>query len=253
MAGTVFLSSGQDDRELKIAQRIAALLEGPPFGLTVFIARSTNNLRSLNNDVLTKLAYADYVIFVNFLREGAKFSGSIYAHQELAMALALGHEQLLLFSEQGAPDEGIIRFVVQNRPVFTNENELLELIRADVEREGWRPDHSRFLRATRLEQRQGVRFGDGVGNVLVGDAIGVVIENQSRDLQDGAIVTLEKVDGNEPEYLFRSPVKVSGQRRYDAAIPPGAMIIFDLLMDGTCTGGGQTARGVFLVWSEPQK
>ena len=66
MAGTVFLSCGQNDRDLAIAERIASLLQAPPFGLNVFIARSTNNLYSLNNDVLLKLAYADYFLFVNF-------------------------------------------------------------------------------------------------------------------------------------------------------------------------------------------
>ena len=114
MAGTVFLSCGQNDRELKIAERIATLLREPPFGLNVFIARSTNNLYSLNNDVLTNLAYADYVLFVNFRRKTAGFPGSIYAHQELAMALALGHQRILLFSEKGAPNAGVIQFMVLN-------------------------------------------------------------------------------------------------------------------------------------------
>src|SRR6266566_2267274 len=105
MAGSVFLSCGQNSREVKIARKISALLEGPSFRLNVFIARATNNLLSLNNDVLTKLAYADYFIFVNFCRK-TRFPGSLYIHQELAMALALGHKQLLIYSEKGAPDIG---------------------------------------------------------------------------------------------------------------------------------------------------
>src|SRR5580704_8072303 len=104
MAGTVFLSCGQNNREMKIAKRIESLLQALPFGLTVFIARATNNLYSLNNDVIENLAYADHVLFVNFRRRTVGFPGSIYAHQELAMALALGHQRLLLFSEKGAAD-----------------------------------------------------------------------------------------------------------------------------------------------------
>ena len=118
MAGTVFLSCGQNGRELAIAERIAALLQAPPFGLTVFIARSTNNLYSLNNDVLQNLAYADYFLFVNFYRENPGFPGSIYAHQELAMALAVGHERVLLFAEKGAAETGVIQFMVRNRAPF---------------------------------------------------------------------------------------------------------------------------------------
>jgi hypothetical protein len=246
VAGTVFLSCGQNDRELAIAERIASLLQAPPFGLNVFIARSTNNLYSLNNDVLLKLAYADYFLFVNFCRTTAGFPGSIYSHQELAMALALGHERVLLFSEKGAPNAGVIQFMVQNRPPFSTPDELLEQVRKDVEREQWSPDYSRFLRAKQLEKRTDVVFGDGVGNVLSGTSIGVVIENQSGDLQDSIIVTLEKVDGKETAYLFRSPLKVSAQRRYDAAMPPQSLIIFDILMEGTCTRT-ETKAGVFLL------
>jgi hypothetical protein len=245
MPGIVFLSCGQNDRELAIAEKINSLLEG--VGLTVFIARSTNNMRSLNNDVLTNLAYADYVLFVNFRRKAAGFPGSLYAHQELAMALALGHERLLLYSEKGAPKAGVISFMIENRRPFTTADELLDQIREDVAKERWSPTYSRFLRATRLDKRPGLVFGDGAGNLLQGTGIGIVLENQSRDLQDSIIVTLETLDGKTPAYLFCSPLKVSGQRRYDAAIPPGSSVMFDILMEGTCTAGGRIAPGVFLV------
>jgi hypothetical protein len=249
MPGSVFLSCGQNSREVKIARKISALLEGPPFRLNVFIARATNNILSLNKDVLTKLAYADYFIFVNFCRKTSRFPGSLYSHQELAMALALGHEQLLIYSETGAPDMGIVKFVVQNQAKFSTVNQLLEKIRADVDKGKWNAAYSRFLRVKQLDQRPGLVFNDGAGNLMAGTGIGVVIDNQSDDLQDSVIVTLEKVDGKEPAYLFRSPLKVSGQRRYDAAIPPGSSIIFDILMDGTSRTASDAAPnpGVFLV------
>ncbi len=247
MAGTVFLSCGQNDRELAIAEHVAVMLREPPFGLTVFIARSTNNLLSLNNDVLSKLSYADYVIFVNFCRAGEDFPGSLYAHQELAMTLAVGHRQLLIYSEVGAPTTGLVSFVVQNRPAFKNTAELLEQVRADVTQEQWNPHYSRFLCATELQVRRGISFSDGAGNFLAGTAIGAVIHNGSRDLQETVMITLEKLDGKAPEYHFRSPLKVSGQRRYDAAIPPEASVIFDTFMDGTRTSAPLKSDGVFLV------
>lgn len=153
---------------------------------------------------------------------------------------------MLLFSEEAAPNAGVIQFMLQNRPPFSTPDELLEQVRKDVEREQWRPDYSRFLRAKQLIKRTDVSFGDGVGNVLSGTSIGVVVENQSGDLQDSVVVTLEKVDGKEPAYLFRSPLKVSAQRRYGAAMPPQSVIIFDILMEGTCTGT-ETKAGVFLL------
>jgi hypothetical protein len=246
MAGTVFLSCGQNDRELRIAGTVGRLLR-EEFRLEVFIARGTNNLYSLNEDVLTRLAYADYFIFINFQREADAFPGSIYSHQELAMALALGHRRLLVFSETGAPNAGIVQFMVPNRPRFSTEDELLKQIRNDVAGDQWRPEYSRFLSAKELANRPNVTFTDGAGNVLRGAAIGVVIENNSNELQDCVIITLERLDGNEPQYLFRSPLKVSGQRRYDATIPPDSSVIFDVLMDGTCEAIGIVEAGAFLV------
>ena len=247
MAGTVFLSCGQNDRELKVAERVASLLRAAPFHLEVFIARATNNLYSLNNDVLARLAYADYFIFVNFHRETEVFPGSFYSHQELAMALALGHRRFLIFSEKGAPIVGITQSIVQNRPCFSNDDELLDQIRNDVESEQWRPEYSRFLRAKEIVKDLNVTFGDGAGNLLHGTAISVVIENQSSDLQDSVIVTLERLDGNKPDCLFRSPLKISGQRRYDATIPAESSVIFNLLMEGIRKPPEQGEPGVFLV------
>ncbi|HZT31790.1 MAG TPA: hypothetical protein VFA33_18020 [Bryobacteraceae bacterium] len=246
MAGTVFLSCGQNDRELKIAERVAGLLR-ESFQLEVFIARATNNMYSLNNDVLARLASADYFIFVNFHRESEAFPGSLYSHQELAMALALGHRRFLLFSEQGAPNVGITQFIVQNRPSFSNEGELLNQIRNDVEREQWRPEYSRFLRAREIVKQLNVTFSDGAGNLLSGTSISVTIENQSSDLQDSVIVTLERLDGNEPDYLFRSPLKISGQRRYDATIPAESSVLFNIIMEGTRKPPEQGEPGAFLV------
>jgi hypothetical protein len=247
MPGMVFLSCGQNDRELQIAERVGRLLQERPFQLNVFIARATNNLYSLNNDVLTKLAYADYFIFVNFRRETDGFPGSLYSHQELAMALALGHQRLLIFSEEGAPNVGIIQSIVQNRPNFSTDDELLNQIRADLEREQWRPDYSRFLRAKEVVKEMNVSFADGAGNRLDGTAISVVIENQSSELQESVIVTLERLDGDEPKYLFCSPLKISGQRRYDAMIPPESSIIFNILMEGTRRPPDAGETGAFLV------
>jgi hypothetical protein len=247
MPGTVFLSCGQNDRELQIADKVRKLLEGPSFGLKVFVARATNNLYSLNDDVLTRLAYADYFLFVNFHRKADGFPGSLYSHQELAMALALSHRQLLVFSEVGAPNLGVIQFMVQNRPNFSTDEELLSMIKADVEREQWRPEHSRFLRPKELKRENSVRFQDGAGNVLDGIPISIVILNQSSDLKENVMVTLDRLDGQEPDRFFRSPLKVSAQRRYDATIPPESSVVFNILIQGRRTASGETVEGAFLT------
>jgi hypothetical protein len=245
MAGTVFLSCGQNARELKIASKVEGRLKNAPFNLNVFVARATNNLYSLNSDVLERLAYADYFIFINFRRKSGRFPGSLYSHQELAMALALGHSGLLIFSEVGAPNLGVLKFMVPNRPSFSSVSKLLAQISNDVELENWQPSYSRFLRAHELVIRSKVDFLDGAGNRLLGTDISVVVENQSNDLQENVMVHLEAIDGNEPDHLFRSPLKVSGQRRYDAAIPPKASVIFNILIEGERQPVPQA--GAFLV------
>lgn len=232
---------------MQIADKIRRLLEGPTFGLKVFVARTTNNLYSLNEDVLTRLGDADYFLFVNFHRRVDGFPGSLYSHQELAMAIALGHRQLLVFSERDAPNLGIIQFMVQNRPKFSTDEELLKLIKADVEREQWRADYSRFLRPTVLRREKSIRFGDGAGNILDGNAISVVILNQSRDLKENVVISLDTLDGQEPDYLFRSPLKVSAQRRYDATIPPESFAVLNILIEGSRTASGEITEGAFLT------
>jgi hypothetical protein len=72
------------------------------------------------------------------------------------MALALGHRQLLIFSEKGAPNVGMVKFMVQNRPCFSTDDELLEQIRNDVKRERWRPKYSRFLQAKKIVEESNV-------------------------------------------------------------------------------------------------
>jgi hypothetical protein len=208
---------------------------------------TTNNLYSLNEDVLTRLAYADYFLFINFHRKVDGFPGSLYSHQELAIALALGHRQLLVFSERDAPNLGIIQFMVQNRPNFSTDEELLKIIKADVEKEQWRPDYSRFLRPTGLRREKPICFGDGAGNTLNGTPISVVILNQSNDLKESVIVSLGTLDGQEPDRLFRSPLKVSAQRRYDATIPPESSAEFNILIQGTRTASAGTTEGAFLT------
>jgi hypothetical protein len=247
MPGIVFLSCGQNDRELQIADKVRQILEAPPFGLNLFVARATNTLYSLNDDVLTRLAYADYFLFVNFHRKVDGFPGSLYSHQELAMALALGHRRLLVYSEVDAPNLGIIQFMVQNRPNFSTDEELLGLIEADVEREQWRPDYSRFLRPKGLMRESALRFADGAGNILDGIPISVVILNQSGDLQENVVIALDRLDGQEPGHRFRSPLKVSAQRRYDAAIPPESSAVFNILIEGSRTASGGTTAGAFLI------
>ena len=80
-----------------------------------------------------------------------------------------------------------------------------------------------------------------------GIPISVVILNQSSDLKENVIVTVDRIDGQEPDRFFRSPLKVSGRRRYDATIPPKSSVGFNILIQGRRTASGETVEGAFLT------
>lgn len=104
------------------------------------------------------------------------------------------------------------------------------------------------VRVKELIERADVVFGDAAGNGLRGKAVGVLLNNLGRHLLESVIVSLETLDGKPAEYMFRSPLKVSGQRdKYSGIILPGSYIIFDILMEGTSKAGNHQVDGVFLV------
>jgi hypothetical protein len=152
----VFISCGQakDSDELDTAHKIRDRLQQQ--GFEPYVAVEQQTLRGLKENIFQQIQNSEYFVFVDFKREelvphykiGANPSpnqehrGSLFSHQELALASFLDLE-LIAFQEKGVkPDDGILRFLQANATPFTDRNTLPNVIADEVTRRQWNP-HSR--------------------------------------------------------------------------------------------------------------
>jgi hypothetical protein len=154
----VFISCGQtkDSDELETAHKIRDRLK--ELGFDPYVAVEEQTLRGLKENIFPQLQDSDYFIFVDFKREkliphvrgktGLVWShnlhhrGSLFSHQELALASFLDLT-LLAFQEKGVKQEdGILRFLQANAIPFTDRNLLPNVIADEVQRRNWDP-HSK--------------------------------------------------------------------------------------------------------------
>jgi hypothetical protein len=141
----VFISCGQSKGtdEEATASAIASRLER--LGFDPYVAVQEQTLRGLKENIFEQLATSEYYIFVDFKRdELAKTDppvcrGSLFSHQEFALASYLDIP-LLAFQELGVKrDDGIIRFLQANAISFTDRRLLPNVIADKVQERRWDP------------------------------------------------------------------------------------------------------------------
>jgi hypothetical protein len=143
----VFISCGQnrDSSEVAIAGQIAARLD--KLGFDPYVAVQEQTLNGLKENIFRQLSYSEYFVFVDFKREkleskDAVYRGSLFSHQELALASYL-NIPILAFQENSIKkNDGILGFLQTNMISFTEaDRHLLPSVVADkvVER-GWEPN-----------------------------------------------------------------------------------------------------------------
>jgi hypothetical protein len=99
------------------------------------VAIDVQTLQGLKESIFAQLENSEYFIFVDFKRE----RGSLFSHQELALASYLDIE-VLAFQETGVKkDEGIIAFLQTNAHPFADRSMLPDFIAAKVQERGWDP------------------------------------------------------------------------------------------------------------------
>jgi hypothetical protein len=103
MKSKVFISCGQWKEELQIAQQIGELLGAR--GFDFFIAKDVQSIFEVNSGILWELKNSDCYLFVNFRREKLtwwkrEFRGSLFSHQEFAIAYGLGFKRLLVVNQK---------------------------------------------------------------------------------------------------------------------------------------------------------
>lgn len=147
----VFISCGQQDgtEEYKIAADIVKKLEHEDMDFDAYFAGREVTLKDVKEVTLQKLGDAEYFIFIDFKRErlykqkNGKFEdtkkhrGSLFSHQELAIA-TLFDKDFLLFHEEGVKErDGISKFI-QAKPIeFSNRKTLPDDVINAVKKKGW--------------------------------------------------------------------------------------------------------------------
>lgn len=169
MPGKVFISCGQNsEEERKIANEIKAWFEDPPRGYSAYVVINVQRLEDINDAIVKELVSADYFIFIDFRREKikwCKYRGSLFSHQELALAYYLGFENTILLIENGVLVEGFLQYIQSNPRVFKRRDQILNLIEEDVRVRNWSPMYSRHLTVEGIEKLpMTISYGDYTGS-----------------------------------------------------------------------------------------
>jgi hypothetical protein len=147
----VFISCGQSTQndERDIALRIGELLDR--LGYDPYVAVAEKTLRGLKENLFARLSESEYYLFVDFKREQISkddYRGSLFSHQELAIAAFLDMP-VLAFQEKGVRRlDGLIAFLQTNSSEFTDREKLLDQIATEVSSR-WQTNWRNQLRITR--------------------------------------------------------------------------------------------------------
>lgn len=160
MPGRVFISCGQaTEVERTTAATVADWLKSE--GFRPYVAIKTQSLSDVTGGIIAELKRSDYYLFVDFAREQVRQEeaetqrGSLFTHQELAMAYLLDFEHAVFFRQRSVRLEGIGAYLLTNADVFESHAEVLPLVQAAVTAREWSPAYSRHLVASMI-----LRSGD---------------------------------------------------------------------------------------------
>lgn len=147
----VFISCGQSSQsELKIAHRIKEGLG--KFGFNedlIYIALEEQTLKGIKENIFRQLSESEYLIFIDFKREKIIkekknhldniYRGSLFSHQELALATFLNIESVL-FIEKNVEIEGILKYVQGNPISFVKRESLPDKVIKQIKQRKWNPN-----------------------------------------------------------------------------------------------------------------
>jgi len=229
----VFISCGQQPDEATIAREIGLRLEA--LGYDPYIAVREQTLRGLKENIFDQLSKSEYFVFVDFKREELdrktppEYRGSLFSHQELAIASYLNLDTLV-FQENGVRKlDGVVGFLQANAIPFTDRHTLPNVIADKVQERPWNPKWRNDLFLDRVPNEYFDVYVQNVhrhGRFFV---IDVHNRHQSK-IASNCYAYLEKatkVDTNE-EIQFRTcELKWSGYVLPNAHILPGGVRGFD--------------------------
>jgi hypothetical protein len=148
----VFISCGQQKGtdEVEIAHKIAEKLE--KMGFEHYIAVEEQSSKGVKENIFRRLRESEYFIFIDLKRERLfklkngsfentdKYRGSLFSHQELAIATFLDIEPLLFREKDVKEDDGILKFIQSNCIEFTDRHLLPDVVAEKVRERKWNPN-----------------------------------------------------------------------------------------------------------------
>jgi hypothetical protein len=145
----VFISCGQqrDTEEVETAHRIAERLDSD--GYEAYIAVEEQTLRGVKENIFSQIMSSEYFLFIDFKRERLETSdlhrGSLFCHQELAIASFLDMP-LIAFQENGVKrEDGLLGFLQSNSIPFTDRHTLPNVVADTIRLRGWNPNWKNTL------------------------------------------------------------------------------------------------------------
>ncbi len=180
----VFISCGQskDSGEIQTAHEIFEKLT--QLGYDPYIAVEEQTLLGVKENIFRQIEASEYFVFIDFKRErlapnsgacvlpawGTKaiYRGSLFSHQELAVASYL-NIPWIAFSEDGVKQQdGLLRFLQGNSQPFTDRDSLPSQVVKTIQCKGWDPlwknqitlfrETQQFTDATRQPPNAKARF-----------------------------------------------------------------------------------------------
>jgi hypothetical protein len=113
-----------------------------------YVARTDQRLRSVPESIFEQLRNTEYFLFIDFSREKIhnEYRGSLFSHQELAIAAFLEIDNdVLVFQEKGIMErDGMIGAFQANAIPFQKRCDLVEIIKQQV-KEKWKNNWRRKL------------------------------------------------------------------------------------------------------------
>jgi hypothetical protein len=181
----VFISCGQSKQsdEVQTASAISDRLR--ELGFDPYIAVAEQTLRGLRENIFEQLRKSEYFLFVDFKREllvDSEFCrGSLFSHQELAIASLLDIE-VAAFQEKGVkPTDGLMQFLQTNTIQFIDKNLLPNAVADIVRQRGWNPSWRNELVLEAPQFVDNVRTYNVSGFAGLGKFFHVNVRNRHRE------------------------------------------------------------------------
>jgi hypothetical protein len=248
MPGKVFISCGQaslDERDT--AAELSNWLRGR--GFLPYVAIQAQSIQDVNTAIISELKASDYYIFIDFPREriignkSCERRGSLFTHQEMAIAYILDFNKVLFLRHKDVKLEGLLKYTASNAIVFSTSREAITKAETTIDEKRWESSYTRHLIATNLRWSNDILLyiSHSTGENLIGKFLYIDIQNQRSDL--AAFNTVARlgsiIDSNRNSITVedRSHLKVTGQPGYVQTIWPQSHGAIDLLLVRAELGG----------------